>query len=329
MNIRQSFILAAGLVLGLAVPLLLAEIYLRAYPPTDILPFLGDESPLTGSFRPDPVLGADYVSYESFQASHAAPLAALGPLDDPRRPIWAFFGNSFIRAPGMLADTAKAALPDRRIFFLREARPIYLYVAQLRLLLRQGMRPERVFFGFMTEDLTPDIENPLALSRIVVNRHGAITYAPQPDLPSTAFAVTHSRLALVSWVRSKRYRYSDAMKFVSPVVEDDIGRITAALGAIQREFQVPVTLILIPNRTQLFGQAGYAVQNRLIELCRQQTVDVFDARSIFADAPDKPGLLLSDAHFNPRGNKLLLSGLLDHLRHIGMRIGGLARVVHG
>ena len=329
MKIWRFSYLAAGLIVGLAVPLLLAEVYLRAFPPRDIWQFLGDAAPLSGPFVPDPVLGADYASYQAFQAPHAAELARLGSLDDVRRPTWAFFGNSFIRAPGMLADTARAALPRHRIFFLREAVPLYLYVAQLRWLLQQGLQAERVFFGFMTQDLTRDFENPMALSQIVINRRGAITYKPTPDHAAIAFAVAHSRLALGGWARTKRYRYSDAARFVSPQVEDDISRIASALGAVQREFGVPITLILIPNQPQIFGRAGFAVQDRLTALFRQHEMDVFDARLVFVSEENKSVLFLPDWHLSPRGNELLLAALLDHLRRIGMRVGGLARVVHG
>jgi hypothetical protein len=329
MKIWRLSCLAAGLIVGLATPLLLAEVYLRTYPPGDALLFLGDQSPLAGPYKPDPVLGADYVSYQAFQAPNAAELAALGPLDDARHPTWAFFGNSFIRGRGMLADTARAALPGHRIFFLREALPIYLYVAQLRLLLRQGLRAERVFLGFMIQDLTPDFENPLALSRIVINPRGAITYRPLPDYPAIAVAVAHSRLALVGWARTKRYRYWDAASFVSPQVDDDVSRIASALGAIQREFGVPVTLILIPNQPQIYGRAGFAIQDRMTALFHRHEMDVFDARLVFASEENKSALFLPDGHLSSRGNELLLTALLDHLRRIGMRVGGLARVIHG
>jgi len=306
--------LTAGLIVGFAVPMLLAEVYLRTFPPSAILLFLGDQSGLSGPYKPDPVLGADYVSYEVFYVRHADELAVLGPLNDTRRPTWAFFGNSFIRGRGMLADTARAALPDHRIFFLREALPIHLYVAQLRLLLRQGLRPQRIFFGFMTQDLTPDVDNPLALSQIAVNRRGGITYRPSPDHRAIAFAVAHSRLALLAWARTKRYRYWEAADFVSPQVNDDVSRIASALGAVQWEFGVPLTLILIPNQPQIFGRAGFAVQDRLTALFHQHEMDVFDARLMFASEENKSALFLPDWHLSPRGNDLLLAALLDHLR---------------
>ena len=56
------------------------------------------------------------------------------------------FGNSFVQAAGMLGDTAQAELPDRQIFYLKRNEPIYLRVAQFRLLLVNGLRPERAFF---------------------------------------------------------------------------------------------------------------------------------------------------------------------------------------
>src|SRR5438105_2547266 len=86
--------LAATVVLvGLA---LLGELFLRAFPPKDLQPFLGEQSPLTGVFVPDAEFGAAYRSWEAFRADNADRLAEYLPLDrtGESRPVWAMFGSS-------------------------------------------------------------------------------------------------------------------------------------------------------------------------------------------------------------------------------------------
>jgi hypothetical protein len=57
-----------------------------------------------------------------------------------------FFGNSFVQAEGMIAETMARLLPEMRIFALRENVLLPLRAAQARLLLEAGLRPERIFF---------------------------------------------------------------------------------------------------------------------------------------------------------------------------------------
>src|ERR671937_775564 len=114
---RRWLLSAAGAlvtVLGLAG---LGELYLRRFPPKDLQPYLGDESPLTGPFVPDPDFGVAYRSWAAFRDDNAERLGEYLPLEHAAdaRPVWAFFGNSFVQAPGMLADTARSGVPARRV----------------------------------------------------------------------------------------------------------------------------------------------------------------------------------------------------------------------
>src|SRR5262249_40576873 len=109
-----GFVLAIGLLGGPG------EVYLRCFPLRDFYTYRGEKSPLAGHFIADPEFGVSYRSWEALHDDYAARLGEWGPFqtsaDD--RPIWAFFGNSFVQAPGMLADTARGHLTDHRIFNL-------------------------------------------------------------------------------------------------------------------------------------------------------------------------------------------------------------------
>src|SRR5438045_2075250 len=100
---RGLFLL--GFLLSLAPLLGLAELFLQRYPPRDLHDFLGEDCPRVGPFRPDAEFVVSYKSWDHFQSDYAERLAELGPLDGgaDRRPVWAFFGNSFAQMAGALA----------------------------------------------------------------------------------------------------------------------------------------------------------------------------------------------------------------------------------
>lgn len=317
-RVRVRF--AVGLVLGLAVPFLLGELLVRHWPPADLHDYLGEDSPKAGIYRADPVLGADYRSVEQFRQTYAKRLDALGPLPTPL-PGWALFGSSFVQAPGMLGDTAQAAFPRARMFYLARNEPLHLRVAQARLLLASGLRPQRILFVMVVLDAVPYATRPL--SAIEVNARGAVTSRIRPPPPPFDRLVASSRLALLAWVRSGRsvwnpgFKPNYLMERVPPGLSDDLGRMLGELGERSRDASVPVTLVLIPNREQIFGRGGFAIQDELIRLGARAGLDVYDARAVFQGEADKRSLFVPDWHFSPRGNQLLLSGVLAHLRAIG------------
>jgi len=314
----SRLILLLGIVAGLAVPLAAGELFVRLLPPDDLQEYLGAASPQTGIYRPDPTLGADYVSFDAFQQSYAARLAELSPLG---RPCWAWFGNSFVQAPGMLGDTADAAFLGCRAFYLRRNEPLHLRVAQVRLLLQNGLHPQRIIFVILPIDVVLYPAKPL--SSILVNARGAITHRAR--LPSAPFdrVMSRSRLALLAWVRSGRqahdpgFKAAQVMDAVPAVLERDLGTMLGVLSEAGRRFDVPITLLLIPNREQILGKGAFALQNTLARVGNEAGLDVFDARDVFREQTDKRGLFLPDWHFSALGNRLLFAGLLAHLRWVG------------
>src|SRR5262245_42699541 len=93
-----------GVCLAVALLAGIAEVYLRLFAPGDPHPYLGDASPLTGIYRADDDFSVSYASWEALCADNAERLRVYLPFESHAdgRPLWAFFGNSFVQAPGML-----------------------------------------------------------------------------------------------------------------------------------------------------------------------------------------------------------------------------------
>jgi hypothetical protein len=317
---RPGWQFAAGGVTAAVLLLGLAEAYLQCFPPTDLHPFLGNRSPARGILVPDEHFGARYRSWDAFHHDNRKRLDAYLPFQSGSgRPVWAMFGNSFIHAPGMLADTTRAAVKDRVIFNLGRNEPLPLRMAQVELLLEHGLRPERIFFELMPIDVVPLAEQPLATIR--VNAGGALGYAP--DLPPSVAGdvVSHSRVALTAWCRSglhrggRNYRRHPLHASVPLHLLRDLEKLFSALARVAERHDVPVTVILIPPYQQtLLGQpCGF--QDAVGPVLRQQGYDVLDPREAFFRHPDRPGLYIPDRHLSSAGNRLLLDELLAHVRH--------------
>ena len=307
--------LLTGLVTGFAVSILLGETITRLRLPDDLQPFLGEASSLTGVYRPDPDLGADYRSLADFRAQYAARLKELEEPNRPRR-VWAWFGNSFAQAPGMLADMAQKDLPEIGMFHLRRNAEMFLHVAQIRLLLDAGLKPERIILVLLPIDTVTLGRQPLRT--IAVNRRGAITYRMRlPPAPFDAL-LRSSRLATLAWVRSGQHAGNPSFQpkrsteFLTSSVQEDFAAILRVLGASAQKHHVPVTVLLLPNREQVFGKAGYTVQDFMCERCRLEHLDCFDARDLFVEEKDKLSLFLPDWHFTDKGNRIVLEALRSH-----------------
>jgi hypothetical protein len=302
----------------------LAEAYLRSFPPKDLHPYLGEASPLTGPLAPNDDFGAGYRSWEAFQETNAEALARFGEFgrDEDPRPIWAMFGNSFVQAPDMLADTARVRLTDRRIFNLGRNEPLVIRLAQIALLLDHGLRPERIIVELMPLDTAPLGAHPLATYR--VTSRGALTYEPRRPAGPGGWLIDHSRLAQTGWVRSGRERGNLAFRpgqlndGVPPQLLDDLRRVFGNLARATQAHAVPVTVVLIPSYEQVMRGAPRGFQDALAPMLYQQGYDVCDPQAALVRQPDRAALFLPDKHLTPLGNRVLLDELLDHLRGAGV-----------
>jgi hypothetical protein len=318
----SRWLFLVGCILPPAILGILAELYLSFFPPKDLHSYLGDSSPLSGIYRSDEDFGATYVSWEQFQEANADRLEPYLPLRHPRdgRPIWAFFGNSFVQAPGMLADQARMHVTDHCIFNLGRNEHLVIRLAQIKLLLEQGLAPERIFVELMPLDLASLGEQPLATLR--VSSRGALLYEPRLPSGPLGWLMRHSRAAFTAWCRSGRqrgnpdFRPSRLTERLEEPLLGDLRLLFERLARRAREHQVDVTVVLIPNHEQIQGRAPFGFQDTLTPLLRQQGFDVFDPRQVFCSYADRTALFVPDKHFSTKGNELLLAELLHHVHGV-------------
>lgn len=322
-----GFALAAG---GLGI---LAEAYLRLFPPRDLHPYLGEKSPLTGIFAPDADFAVGYRSWEAFRDDNAERMNAFlashgqpGPLG-----VWAFFGNSFVQAPGMLADHVRAAAPQRCVFNLGRNELLPVRLAQIKLLLESGVRPERIFFVLMPVDVTVLGEQPL--DTMQATSKGAIVYRPRLPAGRAGWLVEHSRLAFCAWVRAGRHRGNPQFnkrtlyQAIERPLLDDLDRLFGNLARLARQRQVPVTVVLIPAYHQITEQASFGFQDTLAGMLRRHGFDVLDPRRAFCEHPGRQDLFLPDKHFNLQGNQVLLAEVLAHVERQSIARGPAKAIV--
>ena len=312
---RARFVI--GVTVGLVLPLIFGEAYARLRPPADIQEYLGDASPLTGIYRPDSVLGADYRSIADYRPAEAPPFSEIRPLNVPQ--TWLFFGNSFAR---QLSVKARAELPSHRILFFREFKDrLHLRIAEARMLLKNGLAPERMIFTLVPGEIAAYVKLPL--SAVYVNGGGAITYRVRmPPAPWNQL-IAHSRLALMAWVHSGRYQAMPGFRptliteTVPEIVVADFRRLFGALGELSREYAVPTTVIVFPDRRQIFfDDSKFAMQKMVIGLGREAGLDVFDPSPMLRRYADKKALWDPTWHYTALGDALVFADLLNHFEEM-------------
>jgi len=306
---------AVGLLCGCLLPFLLGEFCVRLRPPEDLQPFLGDEIERAGIYQLDPVLRVAYRSAADFQPAEAPKLADIEPLNPPE-PTWLFFGNSFARG---LSASVRPRLPSHRVIFFRESKDeLHLRVAQFRLALEHGLKPERAFFTLIPSEVATYAKFPL--DRAHVNRLGALCKRHRDPGGPFGTLLDRSWLARMVWIRS-RLNYADPTFAPSRITEriplptvDDFRKLFTALGQLSRQYQVPVTVVVLPERRQILGTSNYALQSTLLELAKTAGVDAFDPRAAFLAYSDKRAMYIPDWHYSPVGDGILLDALLAHLK---------------
>lgn len=320
MNGKQGR-LAFALGCSLAVALLagLGELFLRLFPPRDQHQYLGEDSPLTGLYKADDDFAVTYRSFRAFYWDNAKRLGPL-PLSNQKdgRPLWAFFGNSFVQAPGMLGDQARANVADRRIFHLGRNEHLYVRMAQIKLLLENGLTPDRIFFNLMPTDVLLLGEQPL--ESIYVTSLGALTYRPHWPAGVLGLAVEHCQLLQTAWFRAglqkgnRSFNKNRIYERINEPLLGDLRRLFTNLARVTNEHHVPVTILLTPAYHQIHCGASCGFQETLMPLFRELGFDVFFPIDAFRSQPDTASLFIPDRHFSPRGNRVLLQELLAHVR---------------
>lgn len=302
-----------GLLMGLGGMLLLGEAFVRLAPPPDLQAYLPETSQAAGPFVADPALGIAYKSFQSFVDDNRARVAEL---DQTRgdKPVWMLFGNSFVQAPGMLGDTAMAALPDKHIYYLRRNELLQVRVAQLRELAKSGMRPENVLFIVLPVDLLGLAENPPSLSTATP----AGGFARRLPLKALGYGpFDHSRLVLIAKIRAgwgklvPGFRARQVMEPLAPEIAQELGHVFEEIGALAKMWPLKVTIVYIPNREQIMGDAARSPQAAFEAAARNAGLRFLDTSAVFLAEQQRAGLLIPDGHLSARGNKLLLSAILE------------------
>jgi hypothetical protein len=323
---RGALARTVGFLAAAAAALALGEAYLRVAP-GDLAQFL-TASDRTGPFRDDPRYGVQYRSLDALAADNPGRFDAYRPLLGAAAPppTWAFFGSSFVQAPGMLADAAREYVPQRVTFALGKNELFPVRLAQAEFLLDGGLRPERVFLVLIPFDA--DVFAHYALDQFRATPGGALAFVPRPPAVGAAL-VRHSRLALKGWTRTSLHLnrpFFPAAALhdrVDPAVRADLRAAFGHLAAAAARYGVPVTAVLLPDHAQVCRAAGRAVQAAFAADARAVGFDVCDVTDRFAAWPDKPGLFTADKHFSPTGNRLLLAAILEHLKATDPRAADL------
>jgi len=322
---RVHLAFAVGLVGLFTLVLASGETYLRFFPPRDFQPYLGNASPLEGPFKADPNFGVQYRSYEEFFRDNDYRMGHYEPLieDESRAPLWAFFGSSFVHMGGMLGDTTRRTITDRLVFYLGRNEMLPVRLAQAKVLLENGIRPERVLIVLIPLDFLPFTEH--AVDQYFANDKGALTYRPKQPAGWLGSILDHSRLALIAWTRGNRHhaipsfnRSTLGSGLIEPVLVD-VKRIFGALADLTKSHGVPVTVILLPNYEHIIKKDRRGFQAQLTPIFEGFGFDVCDPSDVLLAVPDdrKKELFLPDKHFTPFGNELLLRRLIQHLYSIG------------
>ncbi|MEK6806065.1 MAG: hypothetical protein AABY95_05400 [Pseudomonadota bacterium] len=310
---------AFGVTLGLVATLALGEFFVRLRMPTDLLPYLGAASTLTGIYKPDPQLRMDYRSFAEFRALNPELFDQFGPLDATPR-TWVVLGPSFA---GALGVAMRAQMPDHRIYpYIRDMSGVgkdrfHQWVAQARLLLAQGLRPERIFVVLIPQEVSRYSELPLAWCG--VSAGGAMTLGYRRPAGPIGALLDVSRMGLLAWTRStfRKPTYAKRTKYITENMPDevvsDFRRMFGVLGETSRRYRVPVTLVLLPDHGQILRPSNFALQRSLVPLAQAAGLDVFDFAPAVLAQPDKSVLYQSDSHYTERGDALLLSELRAHL----------------
>ncbi len=308
-----------GWLFAVVVLCTLAELYLRWQPPEDLHPYLGNESPLTGIYKSDEDFAVTYKDWESLRSENAQKFdeykAVL--LGKEKLPVWAFFGNSFVHAPGMLADQLRANVDHHKIFNLGKNVPVLLRFAQMKLFLQHGLKPERMFLSFLPVDSL--VIGSFPLKTVHVTNKGALTYRPTIPAGPAGYLVSPSRLGFTAWVRSGghvgnwNYSRKHRHRKIDPVFLADLRTMFGNLSRIAREHKVPVTVILIPEHNQVVRGRGFGFQDDVAKVLREVGIDAFDPRQVFLAHANPGTLYLPDKHLSFEGNQILMRELLAHL----------------
>jgi hypothetical protein len=311
---RTGWLVAAGVVTGLVLPLALGEAFARLRPPKSTHEFLGDASPYIGHFVRDP---KDIIRYNSDGLYSLTDLIELSSI--PKRsenPTWVYFGVSF--GYGIWEKTDKLKLPRRVLYFHEMNDRLHMRIAHARRILEYGIKVDRMVFVLIPLEIARYTETPLA--SIYVNKNGALTQLVRPPRPPFDWIIDHSRLALMGYIRARfhtwlpRFRLSRITEEFPPIVENDFRFMLGQMAELQKRFGVRITVAVLPDRRQvLFDTSNYVMQNAFRAIGKETGVDIYDPVELLRAQPNRRALFLPDWHYTDEGYELVARDLAAHL----------------
>jgi hypothetical protein len=317
MSVRTAkgtgWLVAAGVIAGLVVPLALGEAFMRLRPPENVRQFLDGDPALKGAYKSDSVLRMNYRSPDLYRPAEAPRLAEISKSSP--KPTWMFFGVSFAKG---ISETAHRVMPSHRILFFREINDrMNMRVQQARMILDYGIKAERMIFVLIPLEVARYTETPL--SYFNVNEKGAVAYSLRMPPQPFAWIVENSRLALVGWVRARRhnalpnFRLSAITENVPQTVQDDFRLMFGELDRLAREKGVPATIVILPDRRQVLNDgSNYALQKTMAALAKDAGIDIYDPVELLRAQSDRRALFAPDWHYTEAGYELVVRGLNGH-----------------
>jgi hypothetical protein len=297
----------------------LAEVYLRYFPPDYLHTFLGENAPLTGHLVADPDFGVGFASWEELAKDNPN---TLGPRSEllPHQQythdkVWLVLGNSFGYE---LAARMRRVFPQHTILNLDQREKLTVRLAQIKTLLENDCRPERIFLVVIPHDFQQLAAHDLC--HHTANSKGG--YVIEPHLPPSPGGdiITISRLAFSAWARlgfhcdRPSLKMRQLLRHVPEDVQRDERHMFTALGQIVARHQVPVTVILIPGRTEIVRRPDGTFEDTLVSIMKDAGVSYLDPRKAFLAQANRQDLYVPDGHLSELGNLIVLEELKKHLR---------------
>ncbi|MBY0533031.1 MAG: hypothetical protein K2P86_13765 [Xanthobacteraceae bacterium] len=318
MNVRRvkrtGWIVAAGVLAGLIVPLVLGETFARLRPPANTHEFLGDASPWRGDFTADPKQIVRYNADSIYSTHDLVPLSTIPKTAD--RPTWLYSGVSF--GWGIWNQTDQMKLPRRVLYMHQINDRLHMRIAHARRILEYGIKLDRIVFVLIPLEIARYTETPLA--SIYVNNKGAITQRVRPAPPPFDWVLDHSRLALLGYIRARLhtwlpyFRLSTITENFPPIVENDFRFMLGQMAELQKQFGVKITVAVLPDRRQVLNDnSNYAMQNAFRAIGKETGIDIYDPVQLLRSRPDRRAQFLPDWHYTPEGYAFVARDLAAHL----------------
>jgi hypothetical protein len=293
----------------------LGEVFLRAFPSDDLLPYLGEACTERPCFTTDGDLPFRFRSFQDFADDNPhwwrRQLRKSTHGDD-----WLFLGNSF--AFNLKTHLRKhESFKHLTISTLDRREPLLVRLAQLQALLESNHAPEHVFLVITEVDLLRIGEQPLVTQEL--NSQGALTFRPRLPPQPLGWLADHSRLAFAAWARTGNHRGDPHFRRrhmsdqLAPHLRDDVEQLVAGLGKVCQRHATPVTVIVIPMRDEVCRNTVFPIEDALVPCLRAAGILVVDPRPAFTAERNPARLYVPDGHLSRRGNDLVADTLRQTL----------------